>query len=249
MHNKTTLDFSYVPADMFEGETSVPVEQGAVVFSTGAAILTLTAPANPVGTHLIQAATASIRAVLQARQVLTRRSFELRGPNITHHRENGGRDVVIIAGTGQLKITGFSADVRITSADGTVVRDTRIERLVHDRAFMQRLAAKAATSPTLRRMLESFSQSVSDPGNELVHLYEIRDAAVEHFDGDSQARKRLGISKADWSTLGRLANDEPLKQGRHRGKQIDGLRDATSEELGQARTIGRRILEALAEAP
>lgn len=190
-----------------------------------------------------------MRAVLQARQVLTRRPFDLHAPNITHHRDNGGRDVVIMPGTGQLTITGFAPDMRITSADGTVIRDTRVERLADDSSFVQRLASKAATSPALSRMLESFSRSVDDPDNELVHLYEIRDVAAESFGCDADARNALGISKADWGALGRLANEDPLRQGRHRGRHLQGLRDATHEELQQARTVARKILEALTNAP
>jgi len=232
---------------LFDEDTSVLIDQGVVTFSAGLATLTLTVPTNPVGSELTEKSTASIRSVLQARQVLTRRSFELNGPNITHHRDDGRRDIAMVAGTGEFKITGFAPDIRITAADGTVVRDTRAERLAHHRAFVQRLASKAAGSPTVRRILESFSRSIADPDNELVHLYEIRDAAAAHFGTDAAARNALGVSSRDWSALGRLANDDPLKQGRHRGKQIDGLRDATYVELDQARTIARKMLEAFVE--
>ena len=222
------------------------IDEGEVVFRDGLARLTLAVPANPVSTELVEKSFFSIRTVLQARQLLTRQSFNLTGPNITHERADGGRDITIIAGTGELKLTGFAVDIRVTASDGTVVRDSKAERLAHDRIFLQRLATAAATSPTVKQMLESFSNSVSDPDNELVHLYEVRDAAVEHFGSESAARKALGVSKSEWGTLGRLANDAPLKQGRHRGKQIKGVRDATNEELQQARTIARRILESLA---
>jgi hypothetical protein len=125
-------------------------------------------------------------------------------------------------------------------------QDTRVERLAHDSMFVRCLASKAAASPTVRRALESYSQSMADPDNELVHLYEIRDTAGKHFGTGTAARNALGISKTAWSALGRLANDDSLRQGRHRGTQIGGLRDATHEELQQARTIARGILEALA---
>jgi hypothetical protein len=93
-------------------------------------------------------------------------------------------------------------------------------------------------------MIESFGKSIDDPANELVHLYEIRDAAADHFGGEIAARTKLGLSKASWSELGRLANDEPLNQGRHRGRQSELLRDATADELDTARRIARQVLEA-----
>lgn len=84
--------------------------------------------------------------------------------------------------------------------------------------------------------------SVKDPDNELVHLYEIGDALAKKF-GDA-VRAKLGITRAQWSRFGRLANNEPLRQGRHRGKNAGNLRDATEGELQEARGIARTMIEA-----
>jgi hypothetical protein len=54
----------------------------------------------------------------------------------------------------------------------------------------------------------------------------------------------MGLNATDWSRLGRLANSEPLKQGRHRGKSAGGLRDASESELVEARNIARSFVEA-----
>jgi hypothetical protein len=87
---------------------------------------------------------------------------------------------------------------------------------------------------------------VADPDNELVHLYEIRDAAAKHYGGKAPALKALGIPQAEWNELDRLANAEPLREGRHRGKHNPGLRKATKEERTQARAIARSIIRAFA---
>jgi hypothetical protein len=84
-----------------------------------------------------------------------------------------------------------------------------------------------------------------EPGNELIHLYEIRDALSTKFGGERGVRAALlGISSSDWSMLGRLANDEPIRQGRHRGHHAGALRGATETELAQARAIARRMIDA-----
>jgi hypothetical protein len=49
------------------------------------------------------------------------------------------------------------------------------------------------------------------------------------------------------SLFGRLANDEPIRQGRHRGRSSGPLRDATELELEKCREISRRIIDAAAE--
>ncbi len=72
------------------------------------------------------------------------------------------------------------------------------------------LAPKVAHSPSLRSVVASYSRSISDPSNELVHLYEVRDALKKHYGGEDAARVALNITEADWKRLGVLANVEPL---------------------------------------
>ena len=79
-----------------------------------------------------------------------------------------------------------------------------------------------------------------DPDNELVHLYEIRDALQDKFGGKNPACYELGLNLVDWGRLGDLANNR--KQGRHRGQQVGALHDATNEELNEARTIARKMI-------
>jgi hypothetical protein len=97
-------------------------------------------------------------------------------------------------------------------------------------------------------MLESYGRSLDDPEHALFHLYEIRDAARTHFNGDDVRRRRLAIPRTDWSDLGRLANDEPPIEGRHRGRH-SALRNATQGELAAAREVARIIIEAFAQRP
>jgi len=93
-------------------------------------------------------------------------------------------------------------------------------------------------------MLRSYDASVRDPNNELVHLYEIRDALSAKFGGENSARTALAITSTQWSRLGQLCNQEPLRQGRHRGKTGEALRDANEGELAEARGIARAMIEA-----
>ena len=65
----------------------------------------------------------------------------------------------------------------------------------------------------------------------------------DSFGGQKAAYAALGLSRRDWSRLGRLANDEPLRQGRHRGKKMGQLRDATPDELKEAQAIAVAMIE------
>ena len=246
MHVSTELEYTYEPADLFEATTAFAAQVGTLSFTGGRAIVTLPAPTNPVGKTVMESATAAVRRALEARSLLVRRTFVLRGPGIVHRRPDGLRDIVIIAEPAILRIVANPGDVRLTDANGTVVLDTRAERIASESQFVEEVTRKADSSPTLRRMLSSYSNAVADPANELVHLYELCDAAAEYFGGEAQSRAHLGMSKADWKVLTRLANREPLRQGRHRGRAGTEIRDATPAELDSARRIAREILEAFA---
>ena len=89
-----------------------------------------------------------------------------------------------------------------------------------------------------------YRAAIDEPEIELVRLYEIRDALAKHFGGEHEARKALNLSAGEWSRLGYLANEAPLNQGRHRGKQAGELRDATDAELTEARNIAKGMLKA-----
>jgi len=67
------------------------------------------------------------------------------------------------------------------------------------------------------------------------------------YGGEHEAKSVLGITSADWKMLGRLANEEPLLEGRHRGKKIEELRPATQEELAVARRIVCKMIQAFAD--
>jgi hypothetical protein len=154
----------------------------------------------------------------------------------------------LIAGlhSGTLAITGQPVDFKITGPNGHVIRDTKADRVDDHTAMLDAVAPKIAGSPTLRAMLDSYSRAVDDPGDELVHLYEIREALSKHYCGETAARDALGVNKTDWQRLGLLANVEPIEQGRHRGKHPLGRRPATSGELHEARALARRWIRAFA---
>jgi hypothetical protein len=126
-----------------------------------------------------------------------------------------------------------------TDADGCVILDTKADRIAKERAELDLLTDKSARSAPLRAMLASYSAATSDSANELMHLYEIRDALHAEYGSDDAAKKALGISSGEWSRFGGLANG-PIEQGRHRGKFPEGLRDATPEELADSRQLAYR---------
>jgi len=101
-----------------------------------------------------------------------------------------------------------------------------------------------ANDDVLKSLLNSYNAAVREPNDELVHLYEIRDALVLKFGNQNTTKSALGISKEDWSCFGDVTNKASIQQGRHRGRSGGALRDATDDELFKARRIAGTMIEA-----
>jgi len=122
-------------------------------------------------------------------------------------------------------------------------RSSKVYRSFLDRFHIAELVSGSPTTDAVvKGLLRSYSTALRDPANEFIHLYEIRDALAHRFGSAAKARSALGLKRRGWDRLGKLANDLPIKQGRHRGQSSGSLRDATETELQEARSIARNMI-------
>jgi hypothetical protein len=242
---RTELTYSYEPSDFFEAATTVALRYGNATFVDGEVVLTLLAH-RQISHEQEPEFTEAVRTTLRCRQLISNRKFSLTGPRITHVDAKGNRNYVMLIESRRLEIRGNPVDLRLTSSSEAVLVDSKKERIRDETALTIQLAQNAEKTPTLCLMLDSYDRSLKDISNALVHLYEVRDAMASEFGGEKKACKRLGIKPADWDTLRRLANHEPISEGRHRGKQPPS-RIAAPDELKEARTIAKIIIESYAK--
>jgi hypothetical protein len=236
------LEWTFTPPDLFEERVSFAIGDCAFVIEAGKAEGHIAEDKYPEDQSRRNELHQLLDAVFLAAQLLSHKSYTLAKPSVARLRADGSRDVWVFPEGATMTMSVGNADFIVHESTGKVVRDSRRERI--DRRV--RLALDAAgqiTDPALNAILRSYAAAVNDPRNELVHLYEIRDALATHFGGETAARAALGITADQWSTLGRLSNSDPLTQGRHRGKQLGALREATAAELGEARAIARSMVE------
>ncbi len=233
---RTELEWTYEPADFFEAQYRHSNTEYEFLIEDGRAIATLRDAQDPISHELQQRIAIRLNDIFAIRQFQTHRKYVLRGPRVYQYAA-GRRNVVVQVGAADLLIVGMQADFVVQDSVGNVVRDTRAERIAEDTAVLDSLVPKIDQSDTLRSLIASYSRSVNDPSDELVHLYEIRDALSKHYGGEEKARATLGITKSEWRRIGALANVEPLEQGRHRGKHPTGRRVATAVELEEAQEI------------
>lgn len=235
------LEWGYTPERFFE-EPVVVSHEGIEIHIEGGRATAKMEPKVYSSTHIKRDELHElVKGYFRAEQVITHQAFTLEKPSVVRVRADGRRDINVFVGGVEFVAIVDSVDFRITKADGTIV-DTRKERLERKREFRE-ACERLRYDWVLRRMLASYGGAVNDPEDELIHLYEVRDALSTHFKSSDGARKKLGIPKKEWNRLGEMANTMPLRQGRHRGEH-DELRDAMAGELEEARGLAREFIEA-----
>jgi len=233
------VEWTYSPVDYFEEPVQISNKDYDLTIRDGKVEAKISHDPRP---ELSDQLDTELRFRFQGIQLISQKPYKLSGPTVSCRHAEGKR-TIFLAGTCVAKGSVLQADVIITDKNGNIVADTRTERIERKQS-LGALAAKYGGRDTVaRKILQSYNTAVDDPDNCLVHLYEIRDALAKHFGRDKTAQNQLKVTKARWQELGRLANDAPLKQGRHRGKMLSGLRDATRAELDAAMNIAAEMVE------
>ena len=244
MDDIVLLEWTFKPADYFEEDINLNRDDYEVIISSGI----IEARVNPEKYDAEHNVRDVIHADLNDRflgvQLLTHKPYELSKSSMQRIHPDGRKDVTVFPEAAQVTISVCNVDLVVRDPEGNIVGDTRRDR-IEKKNRLAELAEKYSRKDEIAgTLLGSYSAAVGDPNNELVHLYEIRDALSKYFGSETEACEELGLSRKSWSRLGKLSNNEPLNQGRHRGKGAGELRDATEEELQEARKISRCFIEA-----
>lgn len=243
MIKEIVIEWQYEPKEYFEDQICIKYQDFELIIDNGLAETRL----NPSYADSVDSLVSTLSQDLESRflavQVMTHEQYKLSKPSRYDIRLDGRRNVHIQVDSAVCVASGGKVDLIQRDAYGNIISDTRQERINKKRKLGDLAAKFRLKDPTLDQMLRSYSASVSDQKNELIHLYEIRDAAKKKFGNATKAKAKLNITISQWNTLGRLANDEPLTQGRHRGQNPGALRDADISELEQARRIAANIIE------
>jgi hypothetical protein len=130
------------------------------------------------------------------------------------------------------------ADVVVTSADGTVVADSRRERMSELLLF----ADTSAKNDTLRRMSDYILEYNADPDKKLAPLFDIIELATEVFGHEHKAATSLGVGLQRMKDATNVMNDATIRSGRHRGQEPGCQREPTPAEVHLCETVAQQIL-------
>ena len=249
MNNETTeIKWSYEPPDYLEVSYKAAHAGALIELTAGCATAILDVAHDQIPSDLLASIEAVVKTILQTHMLETGRTCHISKPKVIQHQADGKKTTAISVGASVMIASGQPVDLLTTTPDGTVVKDTRAERIASREALVKLFAEAVEKEPLVGRLLASYQSAIDDSQNAFVHLYEIRDALVWHY-GDAEAvRTQLDLSKKDWGLLGELANARPVQESRHRGKYMGRLRQATHDELTEARKIARTIVEAFARS-
>ena len=244
MNAVIVLEWQFSPPDYFEEGITISRHDYRMTIADGKVEARIDSAIYEANPSMRQELHGALNDRFLGVQLLSHRAYELSDPTMIRLHPDGRRDIFMELEPGCLVMSGGTVDFQVTDKNGNVVVDTRRDRIEKKKSLAELVSTYRATDALLASLLRSYDAGVRDPDNELVHLYEIRDALFVKFGGKSAVCSALGISAADWSRLGQLCNNEPLRQGRHRGKSAGALRDATDGELAEARRIARAMVEA-----
>lgn len=237
------LDWQFSPPDYFEESISILRNDYTMVIEDGKVEATITATNFDANAYMRDTLHDALNDRFLGVQLLSHRPYELSKPRVIKVHPDGHKDFIFEPEGGQITLTGGTPDFRVTDKDGNIISDSKRDRIEKKKSLAELVSAYRSSDSVLRALLSSQGTAVRDPDNELVHLYEIREGLSKRFGGEAAAKSELGIASSAWSRFGQLCNDEALRQGRHRGKSVGGLRDATDAELMEARGIAGRMIE------
>lgn len=237
------FEWKYSPETYLERPILIEFDDGLLEIKDGVAIAIIDPKLlhkdNTIGKKLSR----EIENNLFAVHITTHKDFELEYISRADIKEDGTKSCYVQASATATMTLSAKVDVVVTDKDGNIVSDTKRERLEKQNNLTYLINKYRAYDVTLDLMLKSSHKSKKEPNNELVYLYEIRDALSQKFDSKTKAIHALGIATKEWDEIGKLANYLPLKQGRHRGKAACSLRDAKPAELEIARKSASHLIE------
>lgn len=240
---QTVLEWTYEPSTLFEEEVTLAHSGGVIRIDCGHIKGVFDATHYEQGREFRDCIHEIVSARVRAQEVQVRKQCKLSAASMSREYADGRRDVTAFPETLSVRVKVNIPDIIVKDAHGNVVKDSKTERLKKQKEFGENVSILLPQDIALKRMLESFHNALRDPDNALIHLYEIMDAVVVACGtSKDEARRRLILTEKEWSKFGRIANNAPLLEGRHRGKH-EYLKKASKDESQFATKFAQRIIE------
>jgi hypothetical protein len=239
----TVLESTYKPDTFFEEKLDINLMGGSIVLESGKIRGEFPGELYDEGRDFRDKVQTFIARIFVSQQVKTLKDYSLSNMAMSREYPDGRRDCIGFPETvSATAIDGSSIDFVHKDSNGEIILDTKAERLSDQEEYRKKAAVLLETDEIMKKITGSLSAAISDRKNLFIHLEEIREVLKKEFGGEKETPKALGISAKDWNHFGKLANDDPLAEGRHRGKHLE-LRNASREEIGWALQFSKVLIE------
>lgn len=176
------LEWKYSPETYLEEPILISFEGGDLEIKDGVAIAKINPDLYHTDSSIGEDLTRQIQSRLHAVQIMTHKDFELSKPSRTDIREDGKMNHFLEVESCVMTMSVGAVDLIVKDKDGNVISDTKRERLDKQMRFASLVDKYRNSDVTLDQMLKSYQNSVRDPENEFVLLYEIRDSSPRGLD-------------------------------------------------------------------
>lgn len=248
MESVVSLTWRYSPADIVLKVLGLDIEGHRLTVAGGLATLEIDGDAFDQDPTIQARAIDSLKSILDGFGIFYRNPVVVSTPQMVRKHADGHQTHYVELEPAKVSVS-VSCSVKIIDEDGNVILDDEVERKNREDAIAAHLLnqaqalghrlSKHTADILLTRLVDSYKNSISNPNNELIYLYEIRDALAKRFGGEKGVCSTLGLSGRAWSRFGFLCNQSPIYQSRHRGMKYSesDMRHASEAELQEARNF------------
>jgi hypothetical protein len=238
------ISWAYSPENFFEADFEVRQDHHTIAVSRGQFDVIVDGDLHRDDAEIRADVERELISLLDGAQLDAVVPYKLELRKFSPVAANGAEGVTMFVEPIVIKMSAGSVDVEIVGADGTIIRSSKEDR-AERRHDLSLRALRHSKDLTLETMLASFGDALNHPDQTLWHLYEIRDALQSKFGGESSAKATLGLSKSVWESIGKFANAQPLKGGRHQGKYISSqLSELSDAKKALLLANGRTMIDA-----
>lgn len=214
MNAVVVLEWKFSPPDYFESPIEILRDNYTMIIADGKAEARIDSAVYEANPSMHDILHGELNYRFLGVQLCSHKAYNLSSSTMNRIHPDGSRDC-FVTGKCIAKVTFHPVDFQVSNKEGAIVFDSKRDRIEEKRRLADLVSRYAVHDEFLATLLQIYSAAVNDSNNELVHLYEIRDALKSKFENEKAAKQALNISRSDWSRFGDLCNKKPLRQGRH----------------------------------
>ena len=184
MEDIVLLERPYKPSNYSEDKEVIRYKKIEMVISDGKVIAQFEVTQLKANPNLADELYNDLYAIFQGMQLLTHKKFDLsKSPAKTVIHSDGKKHHCLsinIMESGQII---ENVDSEVMDKNGNIISDSRKERIEKQREFGSLVRKYRPINQNVAKMLDSYEGAVRHPDDELVYLYEIREALQKEFKG------------------------------------------------------------------